>query len=131
MKGSYLLILELPQRLEVVVGKLGKMSLQPGLYIYAGSAQSGLESRLGRHFSQDKKKHWHIDYLLEHADLIGAFLLEGGDKECELNRMVDQTAGCTRVGNGFGSSDCCCRTHLHLVTDEALPLILNELRWMQ
>jgi Uri superfamily endonuclease len=116
--------------LEVVVGRLGKMRFQPGLYIYSGSAQNGLEHRLGRHFSKEKRKHWHIDHLLEHADLIGAFLLEGHDRECELNCMLDGIEGCERIGKGFGSSDCDCATHLHMARDESLPLILNEIRWM-
>ena len=125
------MILDLPQTLEVAVGKLGKMRFQPGLYIYAGSAQGGLEQRLGRHFSKDKKMRWHIDYLLAHAEVIGAFMLEGGDMECHLNRIVAGMQGSRPVGKGFGSSDCDCPTHLHLVPDEALPLILNELRWMK
>jgi Uri superfamily endonuclease len=44
--------------------------------------------------------------------------------------MLDTIEGCVPVGKRFGSSDCDCATHLHMATDDALPLILNELRWM-
>jgi Uri superfamily endonuclease len=130
MRGNYLLLFELPGQVQIKVGRLGMSEFSPGLYVYTGSAQNGLESRLGRHFASEKKMHWHIDYLLGHADLIGAFLLVGKDRECELNRMLGQVPGCQPVCEGFGSSDCNCATHLHLISEESLPLILNELHWM-
>ena len=40
------------------------MSFKKGCYGYMGSALNGLEQRVRRHLSTQKKLHWHVDYLL-------------------------------------------------------------------
>lgn len=130
MRGNYLLLFVLSESMEFQVGSLGKLRFEPGLYIYTGSAQNGIESRLGRHFSKAKKFHWHIDYLLAEADVLAAIILEDRDMECDLNGMLDQMDGCVAVCKGFGSTGCHCHSHLHSVSDDALPSILNEIRWI-
>ena len=66
-KGIYILFLrnEIEQRIQV--GKLGEFQFQAGIYAYAGTAygSGGLHARLKRHFRQEKKVRWHIDYLSE------------------------------------------------------------------
>ncbi|HEX9029228.1 MAG TPA: DUF123 domain-containing protein, partial [Anaerolineales bacterium] len=49
--GSYVLYLRLSQRLELGVGRLGRLSFPAGEYLYLGSAggPGGLRARLGRH----------------------------------------------------------------------------------
>jgi Uri superfamily endonuclease len=113
------------------VGALGTKELPAGLYTYVGSAQSGLEQRVGRHFSSIKRKHWHIDYLLERCALISAVLIEGPDMECQINCAIDTLPGSEMPCSGFGSSDCGCRSHLHRIPEDSLGRLLNELRWMQ
>lgn len=130
-KGSYVLVMSLEEDTVLEVGALGTKELPAGLYTYVGSAQSGLEQRVGRHFSDSKKKHWHIDYLLERCALISAILIEGPDMECQINAAIDVLPGSDMPCSGFGSSDCNCISHLHRITDDSLVRLLNELRWIQ
>ncbi|MGD2109563.1 MAG: DUF123 domain-containing protein [Phycisphaerae bacterium] len=60
-----------------------------------------------RYAKGEHKKHWHIDYLLDHrhawllrVDLVSA----DPETECELNQAVGASGRC--VVRGFGSSDC-------------------------
>jgi Uri superfamily endonuclease len=129
--GSYVLIISIEEEVEITVGALGPVTFSPGLYTYCGSAQGGLEQRVGRHFSKEKKKHWHVDHLLGTGELMSALLLEGDDNECRLNRYIASLPGSQVVCLGFGSSDCKCPAHLYLIDESSLPLILNEMRWLQ
>lgn len=114
LTGAYVLLIRLDRPLPVDIKRLNLRSLPPGTYFYAGSAYGpgGLAARLGRHFRQDKKVHWHIDRLTMAADALAALAVEGGD-ECQLvERLLD--SGDIRVAaEGFGSTDCrTCRSHL-------------------
>jgi Uri superfamily endonuclease len=129
-KGSYLLLLILEDDSEITVGKLGRFHFPAGLYCYVGSGRASLYTRVGRHFSVGKKVHWHIDYLLEYAQPFSALLLEGPVQECDLRTIVSDSPGSSLVCPGFGSSDCSCPTHLYLIEERSLPVILNELRWL-
>lgn len=118
-KGVYLLFTRLEDAKKIKVGSLGEYEFPPGLYCYVGSAMNGLEQRVGRHLSDEKKKHWHIDYFLDEADTVACLKLRTEeDLECELNRHVSKLGKEAPVG-GFGSSDCNCESHFHLldVTD--------------
>ncbi|PWB88845.1 histidine--tRNA ligase, partial [Methylocystis sp. MitZ-2018] len=71
----------------------------------------GLRARLARHMRKDKRAHWHVDQLALAGEIVGAFILEGGD-ECALNAALD---GFPIPLPGFGSSDCRrCEAHLRL-----------------
>ncbi len=59
------LLIAKPARLKI--GRLGVFLFPAGRYVYTGSALSGLNRRLARHQRQEKRLHWHIDYLLRHA----------------------------------------------------------------
>ena len=64
MKGSYCLIINVEKDTKIKIGKkLGIINFKKGCYVYVGSAMNSLESRVKRHLSDNKKKHWHIDYL--------------------------------------------------------------------
>ena len=108
-RGSYILIVELKEDEEISVGKLGILRFGRGYYAYAGSAMGGLDARIGRHMRQDKKKHWHIDYLLEKGMVRQVWYLEDEKIECEIARAMESEFGGIA---GFGSSDCRCRSHL-------------------
>jgi len=106
MKGSYVLIIETPNRVEV--GSLGNKIFQQEYAVYIGSAfgPGGLK-RVLRHFSSEKKIHWHIDYLLEKGKLKKALLFPEKDIECNLAKLLNG-----EPVQGFGCSDCECGSHL-------------------
>lgn len=110
MKGIYFLVLELEESTDIRVGALGDMVFQLGLYVYVGSAQNGVESRVSRHLSDDKKVHWHMDYLSKEADIRDALAVEGDrEEECRAaSYMAREMSGIP----GFGCSDCDCDSHL-------------------
>lgn len=65
MPGStYLLIISVQRAIEIRVRSGQDFFLEPGLYIYVGSAKGRLKPRLTRHFRHEKKLFWNIDYLL-------------------------------------------------------------------
>ena len=61
--GVYVIEIELPEPLTVSVGKLGALDFPAGAYLYVGSAQRALPSRVARHMRREKPLRWHIDYL--------------------------------------------------------------------
>jgi Uri superfamily endonuclease len=69
MKGTYVLLINLPSAQIIKVGSLGETHLPVGQYAYVGSAMGGFKSRLPHHFRKSKKPHWHIDYLLQKATI--------------------------------------------------------------
>jgi Uri superfamily endonuclease len=85
--------------------------------VYTGSAQNGLEKRINRHLSSEKKLHWHIDYLLCYAKVIKVVRYVGRKDECKLNSVTGKSAGATQIVKKFGSSDCNCVTHLYYFED--------------
>ncbi len=108
------------------MGKLGPATLSPGHYLYTGSARAGLEARLARHFRREKRKHWHIDYLLEHASPVLAVVFTGGEEECEVNGLVEDHLGYPPAVRGFGASDCHCWSHLHYLDDAEVEGFLSH-----
>ncbi|RLF60544.1 MAG: GIY-YIG nuclease family protein, partial [Thermoplasmata archaeon] len=69
MKGSYVLIINLKKEKEIEIGRLGRILFNKGYYAYVGSGLNNLEKRVGRHLRKNKKKKWHIDYLLEEGKI--------------------------------------------------------------
>jgi len=113
MSGCYLLLILLPRRQRITVGHLGVFDFPAGFYLYTGSALRGLESRIARHLRLHKKKHWHIDYLLEEACVLEAIQFPTTKRlECLLNARAAALPGAQIVVPRFGSSDCRCRAHL-------------------
>jgi Uri superfamily endonuclease len=106
MKGSYILLLELTKSQNITVGRLGILLFLKGVYAYVGSALNGIEARVKRHLRRDKKHHWHVDYLLDRADIYEVILIPvEGKLECTLARALKERL--THVRH-FGSSDCRC-----------------------
>lgn len=112
MKGSYCLIVELDNEKTIKIGKkLGDTYFKKGFYVYVGSAMSSLTSRITRHLSDEKKLHWHIDYLLKNADITDVIYAESTKKiECELSQYLSRK---TTGVKDFGCSDCTCESHLY------------------
>jgi sugar fermentation stimulation protein A len=111
-RGSYILILRLPARRNMNIGKLGRIDFKAGYYLYAGSAQKNLTQRLERHKRERKKLFWHIDYLRAHAEVHLALPVRASDPlECELAQALKQISSWEIPG--FGCSDCSCSSHLY------------------
>src|SRR5690349_8091196 len=66
--GVYQLYLDLANATVLEIGRLGRLAFPAGLYVYTGSALGGLRPRLARHLRREKRHHWHIDHLLDHAE---------------------------------------------------------------
>jgi len=80
--GLYFLLIRVKQTISLKIR--GKDETVPrGYYIYTGSAQKNLSSRIERHCRKEKKKHWHIDYLLELADVINVKIIPNASRDEE------------------------------------------------
>ena len=125
MKGSYILLIKLSEEQTINTGKLKAIHFLPGYYAYVGSGMGGLEARLKRHTRSEKKLHWHIDYLLEKAQIDDIIVCESEQRtECGIARaMASQFSDIP----GFGASDCRCRSHLFFDTYVMKPKIINIL----
>ena len=118
-RGTYILLLDFSSPFDIQVGALGTLHFDPGRYCYVGSAMGGLDQRLRRHLSRDKKVRWHIDRLTVRADAAEAWeSYPEYIEECDLAHLAEG-CGMVPVHNGFGCSDCGCRTHLFLVPEGA------------
>lgn len=107
---TYQLIIELARPARVVVGRLGEVSFPAGRYVYTGSARRGVEARVRRHLSPQKRLHWHIDYLLANPRARVVEIRTSSDAECAVNQRTHGDI----VAAGFGASDCHsgCGAHL-------------------
>ena len=85
MKGCYCLIIKVSKNMNLKVGSRLEADFKKGYYVYIGSAMNSLESRVKRHLSEDKKLHWHIDYLLKEAEIVEIIYNEDKKVECELS----------------------------------------------
>ena len=113
MKGSYCLIINVEKDTKIKIGKkLGIINFKKGCYVYVGSAMNSIESRVKRHLSDNKKKHWHIDYLLlnKNSKIKKIYTKESGEKlECEIAKKIIENEESIA---DFGCSDCKCHSHL-------------------
>ena len=116
IKGSYILLFELDTDRTLAAGSLPEGFFPVGYYAYVGSAMKGIRSRLVRHHQANKKRHWHIDYLLTGHEVKGAVIQDGKERlECAAaERLADEFMSVP----GFGCSDCRCRSHLFHAPNE-------------
>ena len=120
--GTYILLIAVERALTLSVGRLGPIPFPPGYYLYVGSALRGLRARLSRHMRKEKRVHWHIDLLLQHARVEEAWYRPGGERlECAWARALAGAPGLTPWGRRFGSSDCRCPTHLYRAAGRPSP----------
>lgn len=128
VKGSYVLLIELPEERTIATGSLRDIHFQRDCYAYVGSAMGGLRSRLRRHLRQNKRLHWHIDYLLEWASISDIIICETEDRiECTIAENLRRRFNSFP---GFGSSDCKCASHLFFIgkgTGQEIITVLNSL----
>jgi len=125
VKGSYILLIELPEEKTITIGSLKDIYFPGGYYAYVGSAMSGFKSRLSRHHKQSKRPHWHIDYLLQKASITGIIICQTKDRvECAVAQALSRQFASIP---GFGSSDCHCHSHLFFTTGEMKSIIIATL----
>ena len=106
--NTYLLKIYLEQAKKVRIGKLGTFSFAKGIYWYVGSAKKNLKHRVARHMRKKKKLHWHIDYLLQHAQITEIWATD--ILERKLAGILSQQLAIPVTG--FGASDTKTRAHL-------------------
>lgn len=112
--GTYVLMLVLHAPAELEVGSLGQIQFDSRYYLYFGSAfgPGGLEARLKHHLRPVRRAHWHIDYLRQVAEVVGAwYSADRARLECTWASAVPALRGVSPVAR-FGSSDCRCQSHL-------------------
>ena len=97
------------------------MHFPKGYYVYTGSAKKNLDQRLARHRRLQKKMHWHIDYLRQRAEWVGAVPVRTAeDLEHALAAAVARAADWDIPG--FGCTDCACPSHLFGFREDPLHL---------
>jgi len=107
--GIYALLIYAKEQ-DINIGALGVVHFSGGYYVYVGSAQRNLLKRIERHMRKDKRHRWHIDYLLDNAELIDVYAAEL-PKSCEervamwLEKEYDYVPR-------FGASDSHAKSHL-------------------
>ncbi len=114
--------------MELEIGSLGPIVFKTGEYCYVGSAMNGLEQRIRRHISSNKKIRWHIDRLTIRAHSIRSYVSEGENfvPECTIADTAKEI-GLLPAVKGFGSSDCECYTHLFLVESGEREILISAL----
>ena len=129
MRGSYLLLMELKNTETIPVGKLGKIDFKKGFYIYAGSALNGLDQRIQRHLRKQKKMHWHIDHLLDKANILKIFYKPSEIREeCFIAKILKKELS---IIPDFGCSDCLCKSHLFYGSYEKIRTVIATLEMDQ
>ena len=124
-KGTYVLFLRFHSDTDADVGSLGRIHLSKGDYCYVGSAMGGLDQRLNRHLSHDKRIRWHIDRLTVLCEEMYAYESTLPIPECELADIVSSSGGVPAV-KGFGCSDCHCATHLFRIEPDSVMEALES-----
>ncbi|MHA1299863.1 MAG: GIY-YIG nuclease family protein [Candidatus Helarchaeota archaeon] len=119
--GIYALIIQVERNIFLKIGKNKNYNFLSGFYIYVGSAlgkySNNIENRLKRHFSNNKKLFWHIDYFLAEPKvqpIKAVFAPTNQKKECELSAQLFRYSN-IKIFRDFGNSDCHsgCKTHLY------------------
>ena len=117
---------------EIRVGSLGRLQSMPGCYVYVGSAHGpgGLAARVSRHQATAKKLRWHIDYLRVVTELVAVWhTVDQNRRECPWADVMSRLRGATVPMNGFGASDCDCRSHLfHFATPPNFRVFRQRVR---
>ncbi|MCW8951642.1 MAG: DUF123 domain-containing protein [Rhodospirillales bacterium] len=128
--GAYALVIELLRPLTLALKGRPETRLDPGRYLYGGSARGpgGIRARVRRHARVGKTLRWHVDILTNTAGVQAVAALTGGN-ECDVIGRVAKLPGASIPVPGFGSSDCTdCAAHLiHLPDDADMDAFLTIL----
>lgn len=113
--GTYALIMKAQMIETVQIGMLGSLNIQPGYYVYVGSAfgPGGIRARIRHHLKEGSTKHWHLDYLKQAVDMSEIWYSYGCTKyEHQWAKIFNRFSGASLPLLGFGASDCSCKSHL-------------------
>ena len=113
--GTYALVLESAASEVVAVGRLGRIDLRRGFYVYAGSAlgPGGLRARIGRHLDPGRPLHWHVDYIKVAMRIVEVwYVADPVRREHAWARALGDLQNASIPLPGFGASDCRCAAHL-------------------
>jgi len=105
----------------IQVGKLGRLHVRPGCYVYVGSAfgPGGLKARIEHHMKISPHPHWHIDYLRSILYLNKVWYTHDSKRlEHRWAATFSSLKGASIPMAGFGSSDCSCNSHLFALTSQ-------------
>ena len=108
------------------------MQLQPGYYVYLGSAlgPGGLRARIAHHQKPSSRPHWHIDYLRAHTRFHCVwFSYSPRRREHQWARAAQRMSGAKIPLFGFGASDCDCRSHFYFF--KGFPLRISFRRGLE
>jgi Uri superfamily endonuclease len=110
VKGYYILVIEVCRKTVISVRSGKRFMFEPGFYFYIGSAHGpgGLRGRLLRHLRREKKRFWHIDYLLSSNNtcIKGFYILPTNTKTPDYESIISRKLlGIFKPIHGFGCSD--------------------------
>ena len=111
--GTYMLFVTVSDQTTIPIGRFGEIPFEAGQYAYIGSAfgPGGLAARLRRYAAGPHRKHWHIDFLLDRAEVLGALTTTDSNRlECTWAAWWAGRSTC--AVDRFGASDCRCQSHL-------------------
>ena len=115
--GTYALIYKAKEIKRVIIGKIGTLNIQPGFYVYVGSAfgPGGLKARIGHHRKKSAgRPHWHIDYLSAYLPPAEVwYTRDTAHREHQWSEIIVGSQKASVPLPGFGSSDCHCISHLY------------------
>lgn len=116
LKGTYVLVLAASSKALLQIGRLGRLQVNPGFYVYIGSAfgPGGLKARVSHHKKISIRPYWHIDYLRTVTRIEEIWYTY--DSVCREHQWAEAFMHCRDASVpvlGFGSSDCRCKSHLY------------------
>jgi sugar fermentation stimulation protein A len=111
-RGTYLLILYNDKSFTKKIGSLGERAFKKGYYVYVGSAMKGLANRIKRHMKKNKKRHWHLDYIVPYSMKVVRFHRIRRQERVEESLAHRLLEICDDHVPGFGASDTGAISHL-------------------
>jgi Uri superfamily endonuclease len=135
MKGTYTVVILCKHTVNIRFGRLGRLTVLRGLYVYSGSALGkgamSLEGRVRRHSCRHKKRRWHVDYMTSNRNcrVRAAVYVESLRRlECDINSMISDELNAHPLLPRIGASDCACRGHLIRVKAMQEMALLQHIR---
>jgi Uri superfamily endonuclease len=130
--GTYALILHCVHPKSIDTGKLGKMNVGKGCYVYVRSAlgSGGVFARIKHHHRISKSPHWHIDYLRPVVEITKVwYSYDPIRREHQWAGIFMGIQGVKLPIRGFGASDCKCDSHLfYFITQPTITMFRKRIK---